>query len=224
MKNAPLSRKTDVVVQESGKETLVYDLKTNKAFCLNETSSAVWRLCDGSRTTADISAEMAKIFNNPISENFVRFALDQLNRDHLLEGKVGAHFAEVSRRALIRKIGFTSLVALPTISSLVAPRAMMAQSAGGGALLSSCTPGPNACDPGLICRPTLHSTDTGANGGTPTGNDQCCAQFSSGFDPTSTFCSFPACNTGPGGFTCCSNTATSAPPIPGCSFNSCVCA
>lgn len=41
-------------MQELDGETLVYDLKTHTACHLNETSAAVWRLCDGTRSVADI--------------------------------------------------------------------------------------------------------------------------------------------------------------------------
>ena len=44
---APKARKENLVVQESNGEVLIYDLDTNKAFCLNETSALVWQACDG---------------------------------------------------------------------------------------------------------------------------------------------------------------------------------
>ncbi len=43
----PIARKKDVVVQELPDEVLIYDLKSNKAMCLNEISAFVWHNCDG---------------------------------------------------------------------------------------------------------------------------------------------------------------------------------
>lgn len=34
---------------------LVYDLNTNKAASLNETSALIWQSCDGSKTVAEIA-------------------------------------------------------------------------------------------------------------------------------------------------------------------------
>ncbi|HZH35571.1 MAG TPA: hypothetical protein VEX64_12070 [Pyrinomonadaceae bacterium] len=40
-KNIPKARENDLVVQELKDEVLIYDLKINKAYCLNETSAAI---------------------------------------------------------------------------------------------------------------------------------------------------------------------------------------
>jgi hypothetical protein len=46
-KNKPQGRQDNLVVQELNGEVLIYDLKVNKAFCLNDTSAQVWQACDG---------------------------------------------------------------------------------------------------------------------------------------------------------------------------------
>jgi len=58
-------------------------------------------------------------------------ALDQLKKENLIENKdeIVADFNGMSRREVIRKVGLASVVALPLISSLVAPMAVSAQSA-----------------------------------------------------------------------------------------------
>ena len=126
----PVTRKNDIVVQQLKDETLVYDLKSNKAYCLNETSALVWGLCNGKRTVSDISDEMTKATKTLIREEFVALALDQFDKDELLEngGSMEGHFGNFSRRDVIRKVGFASVIALPVISSIVAPKASMAQS------------------------------------------------------------------------------------------------
>ena len=41
MEFKPKARVSDLVIQESGNELLIYDLKTNKAQSLNETSARI---------------------------------------------------------------------------------------------------------------------------------------------------------------------------------------
>ena len=55
MNQLPKAKTSEILVQELENELLVYDLKTNKAFCLNETSAIVFQLCDGTKTVAEIS-------------------------------------------------------------------------------------------------------------------------------------------------------------------------
>ncbi len=135
-----LARSVDIVVQASGNEFLIYDLNTNKAFCLNETSSLVWQYCDGKHSVPDIAGEIGKRLKTSVSEDLVWLALDQFNKDGLLDdGKmVTDHFAGVSRRELIRKAGFASMIALPLVSSIIAPKAIAAQSTCPN---PGCTPG-----------------------------------------------------------------------------------
>lgn len=126
----PTARKDDLVVQEMGDEVLVYDLRTDKAICLNRTSALVWRSCDGSRTAAEIAAGLERELGQPVTEELVWFALDQLSGEKLLaEGEsVAETFGGLSRREIIKRIGLTTAVALPLISSLVAPPVAYAQS------------------------------------------------------------------------------------------------
>lgn len=51
----PRKREQGLVVQEMPGETLVYDMDTNKAHCLNEPAARVWNACDGKSTHQDIS-------------------------------------------------------------------------------------------------------------------------------------------------------------------------
>lgn len=126
----PLARNTDIVLQEFGNEILIYDLRTNKAFSLNETSAMIWQACNGNESVSEIAENLAKKFKSPISEDFVWLALEQLKKDNLLENfaEVSTDFGGLSRREVIRKVGLSTLVALPLISSLVAPMAIHAQS------------------------------------------------------------------------------------------------
>ena len=134
MKNhiVPKARKENLVVQELDGEVLIYDLDTNKAFCLNEASALVWQACDGNKDVSEIRNSLGKQLKSPVNDDFVWLALDQLKKENLIENKdeVVVDFNGMSRREVIRKVGIASVVALPIISSLVAPPAISAQSAG----------------------------------------------------------------------------------------------
>ena len=124
--NNPLARKTGLVIQEVPEEVLVYDLETNKAHCLNTTAAMVWKSCDGSRSVSDIAAHVGSLAGESISDDFVWLAIDQLNANDLLEKQIEADFNGLSRRDVIKRIGLSSMIALPVIASLVAPPTAMA--------------------------------------------------------------------------------------------------
>lgn len=157
MKN-PISRKDNIVVRKMAGETLVYDLIENKAFCLNKTSARVWELCDGERTAKAISDQLSGELKTPVSEEIVWLGLEQLGRDGLLES--ADYFSGLSRRELISKVGFSSMVALPLVASVAAPTASSAQSLGN--IGSTCTTDPNCASSN--CMPVI-----------PGGGMSCCA-------------------------------------------------
>jgi hypothetical protein len=141
MKIKPLTRTKNILVQELEDEVLVYDLNVNRAFSLNNTSALVWKLCDGNSTVPEICEKMSLKLKKSVSEDVVWLALDQFIGDGLLENgdDLGDHFAGQSRREVIRKVGIASMVALPLVSSIVAPMASAAQS--GAPPAPACTPG-----------------------------------------------------------------------------------
>jgi len=135
----PVARKSGLVVQEMPDEVLVYDLNTNKAHCLNQTASEVWRACDGKTSIAEIAAHFGKGSN----EDLVWLAIDQLSENHLLENQVAPRFKGQSRREVIKKIGLASIVAVPVIASLVAPANALAASSCACVAPIGCVTGPN---------------------------------------------------------------------------------
>lgn len=142
----PVSRKADIVVQEFEHETLVYDLKTNKALVLNSTSAIVWQLSDGKNTIDEIALKMSVILKQIISADLVLMSLEQLKKENLLEIESIEHtpFEGLSRREMVRKIGFASIVTLPLISTLIAPSAINAAS-GCFPLTNNANENPNGC-------------------------------------------------------------------------------
>ena len=140
----PKARAEGLVVRELAEEVLVYDLDTHKAVCLNSTAAAVWRLCDGRRTAAEIRRTLEKSADGPVPEEIVWLALEQLGRDRLLDARVPrpAELAGISRRELMRRVGLTAAVALPVIASIVAPTSADA---------ASCIPQGGACQESAQC-------------------------------------------------------------------------
>ena len=122
----PTARKSGLVIQEVPDEILVFDLDSNKAHCLNLTAATVWKSCDGKTSIQEIASILEKQSGKGISDDVVWLAIDQLNENRLLEGSFTSKFAGQTRRDVIKKIGLASMVALPVVASLVAPRNAMA--------------------------------------------------------------------------------------------------
>ena len=132
MRKLPLARNRDIVVQTMGKEVLIYDLNTHKAYCLNETSSIVYQACDGKTSFDELKRR------HKFTDDLIFLALDQLKEDNLIETDKSfvSPFDGMSRRDAIRKVGLASMIALPVISFLIAPTAAMAQSGCGVACVN----------------------------------------------------------------------------------------
>jgi Coenzyme PQQ synthesis protein D (PqqD) len=152
----PLAKKEDIVIQELNDEVLIYDLLRNQAFCLNETSVIIWQMCDGTKTVAEISQAASQKFKAKISEDFVWLALDQFKKDELITNEFTSVFAGMTRREVIRKVGFASMVALPVVASIIAPTAVSAASCVTSNAGLPCTTSGQCCDNGLcigsVCR------------------------------------------------------------------------
>lgn len=156
----PVARKSGLVVQDVPDEVLVYDLDTNKAHCLNKTAAMVWQSCDGTRTVPQIAEHVGSLSGEKVSDDFVWLAIDQLNESDLLERSVAADFKGMSRRDVIKRIGLTSMIALPVIASLVAPPTAMAAASCNCTTNGDCAlpvnqncPSLVNCNSAGICRP-----------------------------------------------------------------------
>ena len=165
MKHFPKARKDNVITREFGDEVLIYDRSRDKALCLNRTAALVWKRCDGrtsiEQITDRLGKEISSEFETPIDERLVWYAISQLRRDHLLEDRVEIPKAvlasvngHLNRRQVIRVLGITAIVALPLVTSIVAPTAAQA---------ATCLPSGAACTSSLQCCPS----GTGICAGTP---------------------------------------------------------
>lgn len=134
---SPRAKTKELLVQEAGEELLVYNLGSDKAICLNHTAALVWQACDGESDVSQIAKKLEKELDSPVDEDVVWLALDQLGKEDLLLGNgLPGRFDGLSRREVFKKIGLAATVALPVISSIVAPTAAHAQTCvnPGGAL------------------------------------------------------------------------------------------
>jgi hypothetical protein len=161
MSKLPIARSADIVVQEFDEEILIYDLGTHKIHSLNQTSSIVYRHCDGKTTFAELKQRYK------FTDDLIHLALDQLREANLIEidSQTVSPFNGMNRRTAIRRVGLASMIALPFITSLVAPRAVDAQTSTcnladpggtGGSGRCGCpnpTPANTTCGVGGIVRP-----------------------------------------------------------------------
>jgi coenzyme PQQ synthesis protein D (PqqD) len=141
----PVARTRNLIIKELPGETLIYDLDSDKAHCLNQTAALVWKNCDGEKTASELRELLEQELSTPVPEEIVWLALDQLQRFHLLT-HVPARpscLAGTKRRELVKHIGIAALT-LPLIMSLSAPTSAQAGSP------CSCT-GQNCRPPGCPC-------------------------------------------------------------------------
>ena len=125
--NGTLSRKPRLVVRAVGSETIVYDPRTHQAHCLGTVAAAVWRECDGHRSTSEIAERMRLAGGGPIDEASVAVALRRLERAGLVDGQASRIVAgpdghgsghAAGRRAALRRVAALAGLA---VASLVVP-------------------------------------------------------------------------------------------------------
>ena len=170
MREFPIARTKDLIIEEAAEEVLVYDLNTDKAHCLNRMSALIWKNCDGEKTEGDIAALLQHELATPISTKVVTLGLEELAGSGLLQEDASTPpRARVSRRRLIQHLGLTAVIALPLVMSISAPAA-----AGAGSTTNPCVANPRAvgcpcqtdndcdsanCNDG-ICGPELRPSKT----------------------------------------------------------------
>jgi hypothetical protein len=127
----PRARTEELIVEELTDEVLVYDLRRNKAHCVNSTAAAIWKLCDGRRTVEEIARRLKQpVGHQQLSEEVVWLALAQLSRTHLLDEPVSSPIASsrISRREALKRVGIGAAIAVPIVVSITAPTAVQAGS------------------------------------------------------------------------------------------------
>ena len=118
---------------------LLYDLTTHKCHSLNRTASRIWQECNGKRDIAEVAENLFGNTSKEAREELVILTLNELAQVNLIEeGKAYEFKSSVTRREMIKNVGKASLIALPLIASITAPKSISAQS---------------GCLPALPCNP-----------------------------------------------------------------------
>ena len=126
----PVARHKNLIVRELPDETLIYDLDSDKAHCLNQTAALVWQNCDGTRSPRDLADYLEEKLGATVPEDVVWLALHQLERFKLLCEPVSKppRLRGMSRRHLMRTLGIAAAVSIPVITSIIAPTPAQAAS------------------------------------------------------------------------------------------------
>ena len=144
----PIARKENIVVQKLDNETLVYDLDTNKAVCLNETSCMIWNYCNGKNSVEKIADLVSVETKALVSTELVELCIEQLHRESLLDNNcdLTTSLTGLSRREAIKRIGLSTAIALPIVASIAAPSAVQAQSCRANGDIGPCNSGDAGCN------------------------------------------------------------------------------
>ncbi len=145
----PHAKVERLVVQELSDEILIYNLETNKAFSLNQTTALVWQNCDGIKDVSQIAKEMGRKLKQNVPDELVLLAIDSLRKEGLIAGSEtdSPVFSASNRREMLKRVGYASMIALPMISSLVAPTSASAASGVPAAVCANCSKRGDPCDP-----------------------------------------------------------------------------
>lgn len=152
----PLARSERLVIQPVGDELLVYDLEADRAHCLNQTSAFIWQSCDGTRTIDEIANMTAGRFGGKDAAAAVDYALGlMVERRLLVNSAVPFDRPKASsRREMIRNLGAAAAIAIPVISSVLAPTHAYASASCFCLTNASCAGGRPDCPPGAtVCNP-----------------------------------------------------------------------
>src|SRR5579862_1196188 len=112
--------RVDCLSREFGDELLVYDQQRNVGHCLNPTAAAAWKLCDGQKSPSEVATILTQQLSVPVDESVVLLAVEELSKARLLVGSEKP-IRRTSRRDAIRTLGIAGAIALPLVTSLVAP-------------------------------------------------------------------------------------------------------
>lgn len=126
--NTPKARNKNLIVQQMGEETIIYDSGRHEAISLSRIAASVWRLCDGERSAEDIAIALK---DTGVELEQIQLTLERLSRSKLLQAPYRAPavtFMKTNRRDVLKKLGATSAFGAPLIASITAPTAAQAAS------------------------------------------------------------------------------------------------
>jgi len=119
MRERPLARSTDLIVEELGDEVLIYDTTIDRGHSLSPEAARVWRACNGKTPVEQLSSRLG------LDQDTVNRALDELTGCDLLEVTPTIIADGSTRREVtvkMAKVG-AAAAAAPLILSVAAPAA-----------------------------------------------------------------------------------------------------
>jgi hypothetical protein len=168
----PFLRTENLVVKELPDELLIYDLEKNKAFCLNETARLIMDECDGQTSVDEAIEKINHKTKSKMSEEMIWMVVEQLQNANFIEKdyQIPLQTTRVTRRKILQSAAALG-IALPMITSLVAPTALHAQSGCIGGEQPCASVEDESCCESLICV-NIEAGPTGhiCIGCTPLGN------------------------------------------------------
>jgi hypothetical protein len=124
----PAARPDGLLIEQVGKETVVYDVEAKEAHCLKGLASVVFSHADGKTSAEDLAAVAEKELGEPITFANVQDAITQLEACALLDTPLLVRDG-LSRRQLVQKAGYigaAATVASPLITSVLTPATALA--------------------------------------------------------------------------------------------------
>lgn len=121
----PARRVIGLAVTETADEVLIYDTERHHIHHLNATTSAVWRVCDGTRDVAALARLASAHLGQTLDETTARLALTKLDDAHLLAAPLPTELraARLSRRTFMHRAAIAGAIAVPAIASTTAATA-----------------------------------------------------------------------------------------------------
>ncbi len=167
----PEARKEGLITKEVDGELLVYDRDHDQAHCLNPTAAAIWKHCDGLTSATEIARKLGGTGVNvspktagtstSANEEVVWLGLEDLRKKDLLNEatmlSTQLNARGMSRREALRRIGIGAAIALPIISTIVAPTPAQAATCKGNG--QPCSASADCCSG--LCNPPTGGTCVG---------------------------------------------------------------
>jgi hypothetical protein len=140
----PLARTEGLLHTRLSDELVIYDMQRNKAHSLNRVATLVWQHCDGQTSVQQLCELLTRELPERVDEQLVWLALQQLERNHLLQERVGMPSNVISRREAARRFGKLAGIVLPLVASAMIPPAVAAVTC--IPLYGACTFSADCCD------------------------------------------------------------------------------
>ena len=113
-----------VHLEHAADEILALSAATSEVHALNQSAAAVYELCDGTASKAQMAAEIRRRTSLPADEAIVDLALAELIDAGLVVREDPEPLSTVTRRSLIRRLAQTSVEAtrmLPVVETILLP-------------------------------------------------------------------------------------------------------